>query len=189
MENVIFGTKRNDYKEDQYISVGIHDDEEHVYIDFYDKGHACVYHFLIKDAKEYDKFVNELKELFESCESVTAAEDRFDASDDFIYTYLDDYPEYQPEMRTEKEICEYMDEACDRVWLVRKQNLYCNLLAGAETIQLDVLDKVIKAIDEVCDKYNIDFKEPVSDWDYGYWSGILAALRWVMGDEKDCLDT
>lgn len=37
--------------------------------------------------------------------------------------------------------------------------------------------------------FKIDFKEPVSDWDYGYWSGILAALRWVMGDEKDFLDT
>lgn len=29
-----------------------------------------------------------------------------------------------------------------------------------------------------------------SDWEYGYWSGVMATLRWVLGDEeKDNLDT
>ena len=56
-------------------------------------------------------------------------------------------------------------------------------------VNIDILDGMNKAITEVCEKYNIDFQEPVSDWEYGYWSGILAALRWVMGDEKDMLDT
>ena len=32
-------------------------------------------------------------------------------------------------------------------------------------------------------------KLPSSDWEYGYQSGILAALRWVLGEEKDFLDT
>ena len=82
-----------------------------------------------------------------------------------------------------------MDEAFDRVWLVRKQDMFVNMLEGTESIQAVILDGCLKAIDRVCDKYNIDFKEPVSDWNYGYWSGILAALRWVMGDEKDFLDT
>jgi hypothetical protein len=60
---------------------------------------------------------------------------------------------------------------------------------GEETIQLDIMDGMIKAVDKACEKWGIDFKEPVSDWNYGYWSGILAALRWVLGDEKDFLDT
>ena len=97
--------------------------------------------------------------------------------------------EYKTEMRTEEEIGEYMEEAFDRVWLVRKQDMFCNMLSGVECIDADILEGCNNAIEKVCDKYNIDFKEPVSDWDYGYWSGILAALRWVMGDEKDMLDT
>lgn len=92
-------------------------------------------------------------------------------------------------MRKVKEINEYMDEACDRVWLVRTQTIFGGMLEGSQSIDADILDGAIKAVDKVCEKYNIDFKEPVSDWDYGYWSGILAALRWVKGEEKDSLDT
>ena len=28
-----------------------------------------------------------------------------------------------------------------------------------------------------------------TDWECGYWNGIMSALRWVLGDEKDFLDT
>lgn len=32
--------------------------------------------------------------------------------------------------------------------------------------------------------------EESDSWDYGYWSGVMATLRWVLGDEeKDNLDT
>lgn len=32
--------------------------------------------------------------------------------------------------------------------------------------------------------------EDSDSWDYGYWSGVMATLRWVLGDEeKDNLDT
>ena len=92
-------------------------------------------------------------------------------------------------MRKAKEIYEYMTEACDRVWLVRKQSLFLNMLEGTISIQADILGECLKAIEKVCEKYSIDFKEPISDWDYGYWSGILSALRWVDGEEKDMLDT
>lgn len=92
-------------------------------------------------------------------------------------------------MRKQKEIVEYMDEAFDRVWLVRKQDMLCNIANGTETISPDILRQCSKSIDIACEKWNIDFDEPLNDWEYGYWSGILAALRWVMGDEKDFLDT
>lgn len=82
-------------------------------------------------------------------------------------------------MRTEKEIIEYREEAFNRVWLVRKQSMKPEKLSA----------EILESIDRVCKKHNIDFDEPVSDWEYGYWSGILSSLRWVLGDEKDFLDT
>lgn len=189
MEEVIFGVKTGDYKKDKYILVGIHNDSDHVYIEFMNAGKGTVYHFIIKDINEYDEFKINLTYFLEGCSNVAAAQDEFEKLDEFLYEYLDNYPEYESEMRTEKEIGEYMSEAFDRVWLVRKQNLFCNMLMGSETINADILGGCNKAIDGVCKKYNIDFQEPVSDWDYGYWSGILATLRWVMGEEKDFLDT
>lgn len=92
-------------------------------------------------------------------------------------------------MRTEGEVKEYEAEAFDVVWLIRKQQMFTNILMGVETISAEQLGTVMQAIDEICLKRDIDFQEPVSAWGYGYWSGILAALRWVMGDEKNFLDT
>ena len=91
-------------------------------------------------------------------------------------------------MRTEGEIKEYEAEAFDVVWLIRKQQMFTNILLGVEAISTEQLETVMQAIDEICLKRDIDFQEPVSDWGYGYWSGILAALRWVMGDEKNFFD-
>jgi hypothetical protein len=88
-------------------------------------------------------------------------------------------------MRKKSEIAEYMDEAFDIVWLVRSHHT----TSHPEGIPEDIMKGCLDSIKRICDKYEIDYEEPVSDWDYGYWSGILAALRWVMGDEKDFLDT
>lgn len=91
-------------------------------------------------------------------------------------------------IRTEKEIIEYRDEAFDRVSIVRKQAIFENIVNGTKELTPDKLH-VFKGIIDKCEKYGIDFNEPISDYDYGYWSGILSALRWVLGDEKDFLDT
>lgn len=190
VKEVIWGKETGDLENDQYISIGLDSNEpRHVYIKFCNIGHMCVYHFIIKDIDDYEEFKIHLTYLIEDCENVYDAEEMFNASDSFIYEYLDDYPEPKQELRTEEEIYEYMSEACDRVWLVRKQDLFCNMLMGIKSIDADILDGCNKAIDEVCQRYNIDFKEIITDWEYGYWSGILAALRWVVGDDKDSLDT
>ncbi len=79
-------------------------------------------------------------------------------------------------MRKQKEIQEYLDEAFDKVWLCRSHP--CN----DENIERNRMQKVAEILSNYKDI-------PESDWDYGYWSGILAALRWVLGEEKDFLDT
>lgn len=87
------------------------------------------------------------------------------------------------------EIEEYEREAYSRVWLVRKQAMFWDIFEGIDSIEVEDLGACLGKIDEVCEEYDIDFQDATDDWDYGYWSGILAALRWVLGYEKDWLDT
>ena len=189
--DVIYGTKGERPGYGQFVEIFVFDEDNHLGIDWTNDGHATIYHFLIKNKDEYEDFKNELKTILKDCSDIAEAHRALNAYLDSEYAddFLEEYPEYEQEMRTKDEIYEYMDEALERVWLVRRQNHVCRLLLGEESINLDILVGMNKAIDEVCEKYNIDFQEPVSDWDYGYWSGILATLRWVTGDEKDCLDT
>ena len=94
-------------------------------------------------------------------------------------------------MRKKKEIDEYMNEAFDIVWLVRTISL---LEEGRlDDTPSDIINEAQKQVARICENLDINSKEELlthfSDWEYGYWSGILATLRWVMGEEKDMLDT
>ena len=194
---IIYGDLDGTIRSGRFIEVRTWDDSNHITIDLANNGTHTVWNFELKDRTYIDNIKNCIKDI---CDKFYEDDGSGVVIDLIMYEidnlfgdmydeWFDDEKYYEQEMRSEEEICEYMDEAFDRVWLVRKQNLYWNLLTGQETIQLDIMDGMIKAVDRACEKWGIDFKEPVSDWDYGYWSGILSALRWVMGDEKDFLDT
>jgi hypothetical protein len=190
MEEVIVYGEKNGPFDGQFVEVFFDEADNHIGVNWTNEARAEVTHFILKEGFTFDKVVDALENTLSVCVDIDDAHDMLEMFFDNDGTeYLDDYPEYVPEVRTKDEICEYMDEAFDRVWLVRKQDLFSNILMGRESIHVDVLDKCNQAIEKVCEKYGIDFREPVSDWEYGYWSGILAALRWVMGDEKDMLDT
>ncbi len=54
---------------------------------------------------------------------------------------------------------------------------------------LDILYGMLAAELEVEKKYGKDNLGPYSDFDWGMINGKLSALRWVMGDDWDFLDT
>lgn len=83
------------------------------------------------------------------------------------------------ELRTVEDIQEYMDEAFDKVWLMRSR----------PTDNPDIERRRIRAIDRILNTYDDIPDDGYTDWECGYWNGILGALRWVLGDEKDFLDT
>lgn len=96
--------------------------------------------------------------------------------------------EWDNSFRDRNELEEYLSEAKDRVWLVRTQNTMHKIELGTINLNPDIEAGMHNAIERITKKYDIDFDEYVTDWDYGYWSGIMAALRWVIGMEKDFLD-
>lgn len=76
--------------------------------------------------------------------------------------------------RDTAEIIEYMNEACDKVWLMRN--------AGRHPEGATAVRRILNTYDDIP-------KDGFTDWECGYWNGILGALRWVLGDHKNFLDT
>lgn len=81
-------------------------------------------------------------------------------------------------MRKIREIQDYEQEAMNKVWYMR--SCPCDI-PEIEEGRLKALEKVEKEYPEVLDGF--------SEWECGYWNGILGAMRWVMGEDKDMLDT
>jgi hypothetical protein len=81
--------------------------------------------------------------------------------------------------RREKEILKYLDEAFDKVWLMRTHA--CDIP--------EIEEKRLESVQRILETYEDIPQEGFSDWECGYWNGIMGALRWVLGDEKDFLDT
>lgn len=80
--------------------------------------------------------------------------------------------------RTNSEIKEYMEEAFDKVWLMRTH--------PCDDPEIELKRK--ENMKRILDTYD-DIPEEYTTWECGYWNGILGALRWVLGEEKNFLDT
>lgn len=91
-------------------------------------------------------------------------------------------------MRNQKEINEYMKEAHDRVWMIRKQALFDEEFGKNNKHTDEELIKLQEEICYICKEYDVDFYNSVNDFYNGYWTGILSALRWVNGDRKDFME-
>ena len=57
------------------------------------------------------------------------------------------------------------------------------------TIQRDIWDGALKSAAKVEKKYGLENLGPWNDFEWGMINGKLSALRWVLGDEWDMLDT
>lgn len=82
--------------------------------------------------------------------------------------------------RSKKDLIAYEQEAFEKVWLMRT--------SPCENTEIE--SKRQEAIQRILNTYDDIPAEGYDDWSYGYWSGVMATLRWVLGDdEKDNLDT
>jgi hypothetical protein len=103
------------------------------------------------------------------------------------------------------EIFEAEDLLFNQVWYNRHWNMrtvieegeirvvdketYPRPVGAQETIQRDVLNAALKAARKVERRFGKKNLGPWDDFEWGMINGKLSALRWVLGDEWDMLDT
>jgi hypothetical protein len=92
-------------------------------------------------------------------------------------------------VRPESEIGKAEAEFFDRVWYYRKLVMFENIKAGKETIDPEILKGCKAAMKRIREKYGRNVGRNMTDWEWGYVNGKFSALRWVLGDEWDFLDT
>lgn len=82
--------------------------------------------------------------------------------------------------RSRKDLIAYHKEADDKVWLMRT--------SPCDNPEIEARRQ--EAVKRILDTYDDIPEEGYNDWECGYWNGVMATLRWVLGDEeKDNLDT
>jgi hypothetical protein len=107
---------------------------------------------------------------------------------------------WEDETRGLQEIMSAMDELFDKVWYNRHMNMMYHIengereiipagteRYGSDVIHEDVLIRAEAAAQRVREKY--EDTGPWNDFEWGMLNGKLSALRWVLGDEWDMLDT
>ncbi|MBE0407567.1 MULTISPECIES: PIN domain-containing protein [Gammaproteobacteria] len=108
--------------------------------------------------------------------------------------------DFSEETRGLREILDSMDELVDKVWYNRHQNRIWLIengeieivpegteRYGSDVIHDHILQGAIKSAERIEEKY--EDTGPWSDFEWGIINGKLSALRWVLGDEWDMLDT
>ncbi|PKL50367.1 MAG: hypothetical protein CVV39_01550 [Planctomycetes bacterium HGW-Planctomycetes-1] len=97
--------------------------------------------------------------------------------------------EMLPGRRSDDEIRDAIEEFFDKVWYDRHQQLKQDVEDEIETVDPGIWKQALKAAAKIEAKYPPEELGPHSDFDWGMINGKLSALRWVMGDEWDFLDT
>lgn len=92
------------------------------------------------------------------------------------------------ERRSDIEILDALEEFFDKIWYNRHQVLMHRVTEG-RSIDPSILEVAKQAARQVEQKYGKDQLGPWSDFEWGILNGKLSALRWVMGDDWDFLDT
>jgi len=81
------------------------------------------------------------------------------------------------------------EEYFDKVWYNRHQILRWKVNAGKEKIDPEIWRGALKAAKRIENKLGRKNLGPYDDFDWGMINGKLSALRWVLGDEWDMLDS
>lgn len=97
--------------------------------------------------------------------------------------------EFHQEPRSEAEVLAALEEIWDKVWYNRHWNMLYKVEQGEMAISPGVLQIALDAARRKEEKYGKDQLGPWDDFEWGMLTGKLSALRWVLGDEWDFLDT
>lgn len=96
---------------------------------------------------------------------------------------------YEDEPRSIDEIVEAMGVFLDKIWFDRHLSLRYRIETGMETVDPEIWKGALNSAQKVIDKYGEENLGPYSDFEWGMLNGKLSALRWILGDDWDMLDT
>ena len=153
----------------------------------------CHYELVLRDQSSYDKLKARVDEIYKSHNNTSDAYWdiwEFLQSTDRNDFFTDDMCVCHHDLRDIDDIVAYEREAFDKVWLMRSRPVDIpqpnhpsyDTLTEIERRRQAGVERIFKTYDDIP-------KKGYDDWECGYWNGIMGALRWVMGDEKDFLDT
>lgn len=91
--------------------------------------------------------------------------------------------------RTKAEVQAMIERFTDQIWYNRHQGLKQRIAAKKTTVDPEIWKGALKAAKTIEKKYGQENLWHESDFEWGMINGKLSALRWVMGDEWDMLDT
>lgn len=77
----------------------------------------------------------------------------------------------------------------DKIWFDRHLSFRYRIETGIETVDPKIWEGALNSAQKVIDKYGEENLGPYSDFEWGMLNGKLSALRWVLGDDWDMLDT
>lgn len=100
---------------------------------------------------------------------------------------LDD--EYEIAPRSMEEVADVAEEFVEKIWFDRHLSLRYRVEQGIETVAPQIWVGALKSAERVIRKYGEENLGPYSDFEWGMLNGKLSALRWVLGEEWDMLDT
>lgn len=155
--------------------------------------------FSAKDHRQpHDDFLDIFnKNNVHYCNNVSSAISLVD--DDYLSDIQFEY-DFTEETRGLSEILNSMDELVDKIWINRHFNREYGIENGDIRIVPDetkehgngvihesIWEGAQKAAQQVIEKY--EDTGPWDDFEWGMLNGKLSALRWVLGDDWDMLDT
>jgi hypothetical protein len=91
-------------------------------------------------------------------------------------------------MRSQSEIIAAEQEFFDRIWYERHLLLRQQHESGENPMREDILEMALEAAERAKAR-RPDLRPADDSFEWGMWNGKLSALRWVLGDEWDFLDT
>ena len=97
--------------------------------------------------------------------------------------------ESEIEYRNLEAIVEAEEEYFSKVWYSRHKLLEETVESGKRSVEPKIWKKALKSAKKLEAKYGKEQLGPCDDFEWGMISGKLSALRWVLGEEWDMLDS
>jgi HJR/Mrr/RecB family endonuclease len=103
--------------------------------------------------------------------------------------FLQMYGLLKSHRRPESEIVKAEAELWDRVWYYRHMIWMEKVKTGKQKASQEIIKMAWAAVARKRKQYGPSIARYMSDFDWGYIQGKFSAIRWVLGEEWDFLDT